>query len=165
MTQLPTRAIAFRRMRPDDLADIVEIERESFSDPWNARSFAHILERDESIFDVAVRKASADEAGGTAETEEVVAFCIGHVVADEAEIANVAVRRSCRREGIARRLLEHVIQQARARGARELFLEVRVSNEAARALYSTMGFVEVGRRSRYYDRPVEDALILQLRIP
>lgn len=156
--------LTIRRARSTDLAEIVAIEHECFSDPWASRSFSTLLHRDEAIFDVAVRRAPAPTKGDGSIEEAVVGFAIAHVVADEAELANVAVRKSAQREGVGRRLLEHVVQQARERGAVELFLEVRQSNEPARQMYRHAGFVEIGRRIRYYDRPVEDALVLRLQI-
>jgi len=152
--------VLIREARLSDLPAIVRIERESFSDPWSLRSFERLLRRQEALFEVAVR-ASADPRSLE---EEVVGFCVGYVVVDEAELANVAVSAEARREGVGRRLVQHVIATVRNRGARELFLEVRISNSAARALYAELGFAEVGRRTRYYDRPVEDALILRLAI-
>ncbi|MEO7965469.1 MAG: ribosomal protein S18-alanine N-acetyltransferase, partial [Gemmatimonadaceae bacterium] len=164
VTSAAANDLVIRHARTRDLDAIAEIERTSFSDPWNARSFEGLLAREEAIFDVAIRLPTGADGSARENDEIIVGFCVGHVVVDEAELTNVAVRPSVRREGVGRRLVDHVINSARNRGARELFLEVRVSNEAARALYLTLGFAEVGRRTRYYDRPVEDALILRLAL-
>jgi len=80
---------------------------------------------------------------------------------DEAEIANLAVSDDARRGGIGARLLDHAIEAARDRKSRVVFLEVRESNAAARALYSSRGFEVAARRSKYYRKPVEDALVLR----
>jgi ribosomal-protein-alanine N-acetyltransferase len=65
------------------------------------------------------------------------------------------------RQGVGRRLLDAVLSAVRRDGAVEIWLEVRQSNAAARALYERAGFTEVGLRRRYYDRPVEDAIVMR----
>jgi ribosomal-protein-alanine N-acetyltransferase len=151
-------SLAIRDAEPRDLEAIVAIERASFSDPWSLRSFSSILGRREAIFRVAERPAAA---GGGA---EIVGFFVAYAVVDQGELANVAVTPSAHRQGIGRRLVEAVIAEMRQRGVQEVFLEVRVSNVAARALYAALGFAEVGRRARYYDRPVEVGLVLRRQI-
>jgi ribosomal-protein-alanine N-acetyltransferase len=83
------------------------------------------------------------------------------VIADAAEILTVGVVPSARRRGIARALLDALLDQAKARGAREAFLEVRIDNDAARKLYETAGFVEVGLRRGYYDAGRVDAVVMK----
>ena len=87
---------------------------------------------------------------------------IGRVAADEFEIQNLAVGRTSRRRGIATRLVNEALAAARSAGAKQVYLEVRASNQAAIALYTQMGFRECGRRPAYYRNPVEDALLLVL---
>jgi ribosomal-protein-alanine N-acetyltransferase len=81
-------------------------------------------------------------------------------MAEEAEILNLAVDSTRRRQGIGSLLMQNALAACKAVGARKIFLEVRDSNEAARKFYLRMGFTEVGRRREYYSRPLEDALIL-----
>ncbi len=83
-------------------------------------------------------------------------------VAGEAELGNLAVARGWRRRGVGRRMLDWALARARERGARRIFLEVRLSNRAAQALYERRGFVQVGLRRRYYRAPTEDARVLCL---
>lgn len=78
---------------------------------------------------------------------------------------NLAVAPEHRREGLGARLLEEGLGLLRARGARQVYLEVRAGNEAARALYERRGFRPVGRRSGYYRNPAEDAIVLRLALP
>jgi [ribosomal protein S18]-alanine N-acetyltransferase len=87
----------------------------------------------------------------------LVAF---RVMADEAEILNLAVDSSRRRRGLGSLLVEHVIAACKSEGATRVFLEVRDSNRVARDFYARMGFAEAGRRRQYYRHPVEDALVL-----
>lgn len=138
-----------------DVDQVVAIERASFSDPWSPRSFRDLVGRPDVLFDVSVRPLEGGEG------DEVLGFVIIYVVDSEGDLANLAIRASERGQGEGRRLLRHGMAAAQARGVYFLYLEVRESNAAARALYESEGFVEVGRRSKYYVRPVEDALILR----
>ena len=90
----------------------------------------------------------------------VVGYTVAWYAADEGELANLAVSPAARQKGIGSALVNGVISAGAARGMRRLFLEVRTSNVAARALYLAAGLREVGRRPRYYSGPVEDAIIM-----
>ncbi len=100
-----------------------------------------------------------------AETEGTGAIA-GYIVAldaaDEGEILNLAVAPAGRRNGLGRALVQHILEALTARGVRQVYLEVRESNAPARALYAAHGFKEVARRTQYYRRPVEDAIVLRL---
>jgi ribosomal-protein-alanine N-acetyltransferase len=99
--------------------------------------------------------------GWVAELEDhVVGFLVGRGVADEFEILNLAVARANRRRGIANGLLKTLAAWSRTAGTKHVYLEVRASNEAAMALYVRHGFKPCGRRERYYQYPVEDAIVL-----
>jgi ribosomal-protein-alanine N-acetyltransferase len=140
-------------VQPARLADvpaIVEIERSVFSDPWSAQSFR------EALGHPAVCFACARSDGG-----DVLGYVVAWFVADEGEIANLAVSRSAWGAGIGRELLDAALSEAAARGVAEVYLEVRESNERARRLYESRGFEQVGRRRGYYRRPVEDAIVLR----
>lgn len=89
----------------------------------------------------------------------VLGFILVRVVADEMEILNLAVDASARRRHIGSKLLDHAVGAARAVRVRQLYLEVRESNAAARVFYVRAGFDERGRRKNYYSQPVEDALL------
>jgi ribosomal-protein-alanine N-acetyltransferase len=82
------------------------------------------------------------------------------VLADEAEILTVGVVPEGRRQGTARRLIAALLDAARAGGAADVFLEVRVDNEAARALYESEGFASIGMRPGYYDSGRVDAVVM-----
>ena len=91
---------------------------------------------------------------------EVIGMIAMRVVADEAEILNLAIAVPWRRRGLGGRLVDSAMAQAEAAGAVRVFLEVRESNAVARAFYSRIRFIEVGRRRGYYRNPDEDALVL-----
>lgn len=99
--------------------------------------------------------------------EEVAAiqgFLVARTVGPEWEIENIAVAGMARRRGLGSRLLGELLDLARERGAESVFLEVRESNRAARALYEKWGFVEAGRRTGYYREPGEDAVVYRLSL-
>lgn len=128
------------------------IEQASFTDPWSARDFRECVASD-VVFLVA---AAPDGVAG---------YVIAQDAADEGEILNLAVAAARHRAGIGRALVERALATLGQRGAGRVFLEVRESNDAARRLYAALGFGEVGRRRRYYRRPVEDAIVLRAAIP
>lgn len=128
-----------------DLAAIVAIERASFPDPWSAEAFrAHLGD----IFLVAESTAA------------LVGYAVAWSLGPEGEILNLAVAPSDRGRGTGRALLDALLGDLARRAVRRAFLEVRLSNKAARCLYERAGFREVGRRRGYYQRPREDALVL-----
>ena len=147
-----TTGLVFRPAVPNDVDAIAAIERASFSDPWKPASFAGLLDREHVHFIVATR-------GGA-----VVAFAIAYAAGGEAEIANIAVAAEGRGQGIGSMLLRHLLSELTEAGALEVWLEVRASNDAARALYARFGFSEVGQRRKYYVRPVEDAISMRCRL-
>ncbi len=144
-----TDVLEIRSMIAADVAQVAAIEVASFSSPWREDTFHALLARD------AVELLTAVE-GST-----VVGYAVVWCILDQGELSNVAVAPSHRRKGLGRRLLKRVIEVAGARGVRHLFLEVRVSNSVARALYQDFGFEELGRRKGYYDDPPEDAILMQ----
>jgi ribosomal-protein-alanine N-acetyltransferase len=94
------------------------------------------------------------------EDGRICGVVIFRMVVDEAEILNIAVEGSRRRRGTGSRLMNDVLLSCRISGARKIFLEVRPSNNVAREFYSRFAFRETGRRRNYYQRPIEDALLL-----
>jgi ribosomal-protein-alanine N-acetyltransferase len=147
--------VAFR-IRPatvDDLADVMEVELASFTDPWSEQAYRDSLESDRAVMHVAV-----DPAG------RIVGHSVTYFAADEAELATIAVAASVRRSGIGRGLLDQSVAECRVRGSRKLFLEVRASNTGAQAMYAAAGFAAVGRRRAYYNLPTEDAVLMMREI-
>lgn len=134
-----------------ELDDIVELERSSFSDPWSKASFLAVVNESGAFF-AAARDPDSDRVAG---------YVVAWFVADEGEIANLAVREPTRRRGIGAALLDAALEEGRRRGAHAIYLEVRDSNAAARALYASRRFEEVGRRGNYYRKPMEDAIVLR----
>jgi ribosomal-protein-alanine N-acetyltransferase len=100
------------------------------------------------------------------ENDIVAGFLVGRLLTQgEWEIDNVAIAGAARRRGLGSRLLGEFMDLAHSRGGTHIFLEVRASNRAARALYQKWAFTEAGTRKSYYQEPVEDALILRFTFP
>jgi ribosomal-protein-alanine N-acetyltransferase len=152
-TRAATTQIVIRPALEGDLDDVTAIERAVFNDPWSRRSFADLVNGRTVVFLVA-----------ETDTRAVVGYAVVLLAGVESELANLAVARLTQRHGLGRRLLNEVVDQARDRGCREMFLEVRASNAAAIQLYSGAGFEAVGRRVRYYARPIEDAIVMRLAL-
>jgi ribosomal-protein-alanine N-acetyltransferase len=149
-------ATARPRPRPLALADldrVAEIERATFPDPWSRRSFAETIEREQ------VRSLAIDDAQG-----RLVGYAMSVRAGDEAEILNIAVDESARGQGAGRALLDELLEHLRRSGVRQVFLEVRRSNQAAIGLYRDAGFRPLGVRPGYYGRPREDALTMVLEL-
>ncbi len=99
------------------------------------------------------------------EDEAVLGFIVARVLGDEWEIENVAVAAAAQRRGLGSQLVGELLDAARIRSARSVFLEVRQSNQAAQRLYERWGFVPAGRRKSYYSDPPEDALLFRYSFP
>jgi [ribosomal protein S18]-alanine N-acetyltransferase len=133
-----------------DITAVVDLEAESFANPWSRETLVWELENS----DVTRIYLLRDETG------VILAFCLCWVIFEELHINTLAVKPAARRRGLATALLVKVIAEAAAAGASKATLEVRASNTAALGLYSRLGFQVAAKRPRYYTNPEEDALIL-----
>ena len=140
-----------RRMTIDDLAQVVAIDKASFSLPWPERSFRF------EISDNSASRAWVAEEDG-----KVVGAIVAWLLVDEAHIATIATHPDFRRRGIASKLLSHALRMMMNEGALTSVLEVRESNLAAQEMYRKFGFEESGRRPRYYKDNSEDAILMAL---
>lgn len=153
------RTLVVREASEEDLSAVLRIERESFADPWSAESFETSLALDRMHFLV------ADGAGkGAGGGPDVQGYVIALEVLDEAEIVDIAVAAEARCRGVGGQLLDAAVADLTGHGVRAVYLEVREGNVAARALYLSRHFREVGRRRGYYQQPPEDALVLKREI-
>ena len=136
-------------MSQEHVAQVAELEKLCFRDPWSENSVASELKNALSLWLVAV------------DGERVAGYVGSQTVMDESDMMNVAVHPDYRKQGIATALILGLVEELRKRGSRSLTLEVRASNETAISVYSKLDFQEVGRRKNYYRNPREDALILR----
>ena len=136
-------------MTAEHVAQIAQLEKLCFADPWSEMSISSELRSVWSYWVVAL----CDDT--------VVGYIGSQSSIDESDVMNVAVHPDWRRQGIAENLIEHLIRELKSRGSKALMLEVRASNAPAIALYEKLGFRQVGLRKNYYKNPKEDALILR----
>jgi ribosomal-protein-alanine N-acetyltransferase len=141
-------------MRPEDLDEVLAIERVSFSMPWSRGAFLYEIQQNR------VARCRVIREGGS-----IVGYLCVWEIADEIHVTNVAVHPTRRRQGIARALLGGLLAEAQARDMRLIVLEVRPSNREAIALYESFGFRVTARRRGYYYDTGEDALVMEARLP
>lgn len=128
------------------LEQITAIEQQCFTDPWSLQNF----------IDAAGNVCT--DIWAAMENEQVQGYVVCFCAAGEAEICNIAAAPDCRRKGIGAQLLQTALD---AHPEADFYLEVRVSNAAARALYEKHGFREIGIRPDYYKNPLENAIIMK----
>ena len=145
--------VGFRPMRESDLDEVLSIEREAYEFPWSREIFRDCLR-------VGYRCRVLDLDGA------VNAYGMLQIAAGRSRLLNLCVRRRLHRRGLGRRLLTLLIELARSHRTDSVVLEVRPSNAAARGLYESMGFAEVGVSRGYYPARTgrEDAMILALTL-
>jgi ribosomal-protein-alanine N-acetyltransferase len=151
-------AMAIRRADVEDLREILMLERESDGAPhWSETIWVALLEDTASA---AVQRVALVAVMA----EAVTGFVVVSAVAGVAELESVAVKAPLRGQGIGKALCRSAMAWARELGATTMEMEVRASNEAARAVYRSLGFVEQGRRARYYRDPEEDAVLMMVSL-
>ncbi len=147
--QLDT-ALRFRRMAEIDLDAVMAIEEAIYTHPWTRGNFVDSL--------------AAQSHCLVLEWHGVMAgYAVLMTGAGEAHLLNLSIAAAWQRRGLGRELLGHVIALAGELKVRKIFLEVRVSNVAARALYAKSSFREIGVRRGYYPAQAarEDAIVLE----
>lgn len=145
--------IRIEQMEFEHLDQVVELDNRCFSIPWSRKMFLDELLNGHSKYFVAVAKNDA-----------VIGYIGLHHVFDEAYITNLAVSPDFRRLGIGKALLSRALETCRSMDISSVTLEVRESNVVAMSLYRSFGFSPVGKRINYYRNPIEDALIMLLKI-
>lgn len=140
-----------RNMTLEDIQAVAEIEKQCFSLAWSEKSFRDSIVRDDTIFLVC-------------EDKDITGYIGMYLCFDEASITNVAVSPEYRKKGYGELLVMAAKEAAKATGAGAILLEVRVSNEPAISLYKKLGFEELGIRKKFYEHPVEDAIIMKVGI-
>jgi ribosomal-protein-alanine N-acetyltransferase len=145
-------AFTYRFAKEQDLSTIVEIENVSMSCPWSLKSFQEAVTSDHAFIMVA-------ESEG-----QIAGYSVFYLTPPESELPDIVVDEKYRGQGLGRLLMEKSIQELESRGVDTVFLEVRVSNTPARALYEHIGFEEIGVRKYFYSNPVEDAVCMSLHI-
>lgn len=139
-------------MHEGDLDEVMHIAEGAFDPPWQRKGFEEEFERPFAHCRV-VREVPHGH---------VLGYAIWWSIAGEQQLLTIATKESARRRGVARALLNRMIEEGNTESVSACFLEVRVSNEPAIALYRSLGFESDGTRARYYEDG-EDALMMRRR--
>ena len=140
-------------MEPGDLDQVLPIERASFPTPWTRAAFLYEIQQNKVAHCTTLRSRSG-----------VVGYLCFWEIGHEIHITNLAVHPDWRHRGVGRAILAAALSEGVARGVTLAFLEVRPGNAPAVALYGSLGFQIIGRRSGYYFDTGEDALVMEARL-
>lgn len=144
--------LVVRNMIETDVAHVARLEQETFQDAWT----------EQGIYDTFCQKQAFVVVAQ--QEEKILGYCIVYFVLDEAEIARVAVDKTCRRQGVGRKILNCAERICKDKQIARLLLDVRESNGTARRFYEDYGFVEDGIRKDFYDMPKENAVLMSKNI-
>ncbi len=145
------KEIQIRAMEREDVDAVSRLEEETFSMPWSREAFLEMITKEDAAYYVA-------ESDG-----EIVGGCGVLMVAGEGNITNVAVAEKMRNQGIGTKMVRYLMEKGTQSGLSAYTLEVRVSNAAAIHVYEKLGFCSEGIRPNFYEKPVEDAMIMWKR--
>ena len=149
----PLHNIKIVPLGPAQVSQIAALEAAAFSAPWDDASIRAELDNPLALWLVA-----QDEAGA------VLGYVGSQTCFEDADILNVCVTPAARRRGVAQALMLELEARLAPKGVEKITLEVRASNEPAIRLYEKLRYVQVGLRKGYYEKPREDALILQKQL-
>ena len=140
-----------RLAEPSDLSMILDIERQSYSHPWTEGNFVDCFKPGYEVW-LCLSKKNGNVSG----------YALLSVAAGESHLLNICVGKEYRRLGLAKYLISHLVERAKALRADVMFLEVRQSNKFAIALYEAFGFNEIGLRKGYYPlgKERENAIVM-----
>jgi len=146
--------VAWRPLKEVDIAQVLDIEKQAYSHPWTRGNFADALR-------------SAYPAQMLCAGPNVLGYLVAMKGVDEVHLLNLTVAPDFQRQGWARLMMEGLFLWSRGQGARQLWLEVRVSNSRALEVYRRFGFVQMGVRKQYYPLAPnrrEDAVVMSLKL-
>jgi len=149
----PRLDIEIRRATTGDISGIMEIEEASFTTPWP---------REVMVNEITANPFS--KVMVATHGKKVVSFTICWVINRERHLQNIATAPAWRSRGVARMMMDHLLEEAQRNTPSVIMLEVRELNQEARALYLSLGFAQTGRRKSYYSDTGEDAVIMSLNI-
>lgn len=133
----------------DNIQEMLKIEKKAFVSHWSKQTFIDELSAENGYYIVA------------REGDRILGYTGFRHVLDEGHITTLAVHHKFRKKGIGQKLVEQLINGAKNKELKKLFLEVRQSNIAAQKIYKKANFKVIDRRREYYQRPVEDAIVMQ----
>lgn len=138
-----------RRLTAMDVEAVLDIEKDCFKMPYNAEQYLYEFEDNPCAY-----------IYGYYKEDQLIGFIDYWITFDCAQLCKIAVVESERNKGIASELMEYMCKDAGKHGCESVLLEVRASNDTAKSFYEKFDFMEVNVRKKYYDNPVEDAIIM-----
>jgi ribosomal-protein-alanine N-acetyltransferase len=144
--------IVIRPMSEEDIPQIMEIERSSFSTPWSEISFLGEIYKKNAFSNVTLFEGN------------IIGYICVNYLLHESHILNLAVHELFRRRGVATILMNDTLNELKKKGCVFIYLEVRASNAGAKKFYELFGFTVESIRKKYYANPDEDALLMMGRI-
>lgn len=144
--------IEITTMKGRHVEEVAALEQISFSEPWSEQAFWDTLDNEEYIYLVALFE------------DKVVGYAGCVISLDEGSVTNIAVHKNYRKIGIGEELMLQLRKQLALRAVKQIFLEVRESNVAARILYRKCGYEEMGLRKNFYRKPDEHGIVMRLEI-
>jgi [ribosomal protein S18]-alanine N-acetyltransferase len=144
--------VCIEKMESKHVDEVVEIEKVSFSSPWTRAMYTQETDLEYSNCFVIIVD------------EELTAYISSWTVLDECTINKIACRSDLRRRGYSTMLLNHLIQKVCGNSVKDILIEVRESNDTARAFYKKSGFIIKGLRKGYYSDTKEDAILMSLDV-
>jgi [ribosomal protein S18]-alanine N-acetyltransferase len=152
-----------------DIGSLIQLERRcAEASHWSQEQYQSLFQTDagglQRLVLVIETAAEDDSAAGRTEKIPLSGFLVARQIPPEWELENIGVDPSLRRSGLGAKLLQTLLIEAQRTHSDSVFLEVRESNQAARALYEKAGFRESGRRKSYYANPYEDAILYRLEM-
>ncbi|MEI5909463.1 ribosomal protein S18-alanine N-acetyltransferase [Bacillus spongiae] len=142
-----------RLMNVNDVKKVMEVEKASFSVPWNEDAFYNELNKNRFAQYMVLEIDN-----------QIIGYCGMWLIIDEAHITNIAILPSYRGLRLGEGLMRYVMKYAVEKGATSMTLEVRLSNETAQSLYRKLGFQNGGIRKNYYRDNQEDALVMWVKL-
>lgn len=135
-------------MRPEDVKAVRDMEQICFPDPWSSASIGEGLKNNLDTWIILEEEGVA------------LGYCAFRILAGEGELFRIAILPQYRGRGLAKKLMEYMVNYSREMNVKSISLEVREGNKKARNLYKTYGFLEESIRKNYYQNPCESALVM-----
>lgn len=164
---VPSAGVWFSPMTAEDVPSVHELEKTAYPRPWTQRHFSDSIASGYAammLMSTDMPKAAMVQ-GGPHDGQRLLGYVVAMEGVDEVHLLNITVAPALQGQGWGRVLMDALVHWSRARGAEALWLEVRVSNQGAQAMYAKVGFVKMGVRRDYYPAghgQREDAVVMQL---
>lgn len=152
MTDITSKIEIFP-MEVKDIEDVLEIERQSFPNPWSYYAFYSEITSNANAYYITAKY-----------DKKIIGYAGIWIIIDEGHISNIAVHPNYRRQGIGGILLTHLIEYSKQKGVKLITLDVREKNLPAQQLYKKYGFEVIGIRKNYYSDTGESSILCGLTI-